>query len=179
MARPIRGRRNVIFTITVFVAGFTIANCVFAEEPVIVQRAPLSLIVRALEAHDLLSAAEERQIGGAERRLTSSVADVTLNDLREKLERFPFRNFNLVTAHKRELGLHEREMLDLGEGQKLFVKFLGHKDRRVCLWMRWDDNGMEVLDTRMHLNIGESVLTGTERARNSSLILAVDVEPTR
>ncbi|MCB0339715.1 MAG: hypothetical protein KDD53_08925, partial [Bdellovibrionales bacterium] len=91
----------------------------------------------------------------------SYAIDRRLSDLKNKLKGLHYSNYDLVESHRSEIPFKTVKVIDLGSGQQLTVKPLYRKDDRVCLWVKWnDDKGLEVLDTRMHVNIGESTIAG-------------------
>lgn len=101
-----------------------------------------------------------------------------LRDLEPKLMRLPFQSFTLLSSASQQLPFNKRGEMQLADGHQLSFKPLQERDKRVCLWLEWRDGGkMEVLNTRLHFNYGESMLTGMEASADTGIILAVDVEP--
>jgi hypothetical protein len=102
--------------------------------------------------------------------------DFRLKDLAAKLQRLPFQSYTVVSVEHRLIPLKKREVIGLSGGQTLTLRPLYVEDKRVGMWLKWQDqNGGDILDTRMHFDFGESVLTGTDNSENGGLILAIDV----
>lgn len=111
------------------------------------------------------------------RRHVASVSD-DLRDISKKLARLPFQSFKLLSSQSLQIPFNKQAEMQLVDGHKLTFKPLQERDQRVCLWMEWNHGGkMEVLNTRLHFNYGESMLTGMESADDTGIILAVDVQP--
>jgi hypothetical protein len=46
--------------------------------------------------------------------------------------------------------------------------------RKVGLWLNWKDrDGSQILNTRVHFNSQDTVLTGTDCSHNEGMILAI------
>lgn len=104
--------------------------------------------------------------------------DESIRDLSAKLRQLHFRNFQLVASERQRVPLLRKQNIALTEGQQLTVRPLYVAQKRTGMWLKWSDrNGGPILDTRMHFECGESMLTGTERAGDTGVILAIDVMP--
>lgn len=104
--------------------------------------------------------------------------DARIKDLAPKLGKLHFRCFRLISSQREMLPLGKRETVALVDGNMLTLRPLSLDSKRVGLWIKWQDgSGMQVLDTRMHFDLGESMLTGVDGAADSGLILAIDVSP--
>lgn len=104
--------------------------------------------------------------------------DARIHDLAGKLQKLHFRTFRLVSSQREVIPFGRRETLNLIDGNQLTVRPLALDDKRVSMWIKWQDpSGMKVLDTRMHFDVGESVVTGVDTAADSGLILALEVTP--
>ena len=73
----------------------------------------------------------------------------------------------------------QKEVLPLVNGHTLAVRPLYVSPNRIGLWLKWlDKGGVEILDTRLHFDPGESMLTGTDGNRgDKGVVLAIDVKP--
>lgn len=109
---------------------------------------------------------------------TEVQVDPRLNDLVGKLHKLRFHCYRLISSQREIIPLGKRETVKVADGNQLTLRPLTIKENRVGMWIKWEDpSGMRVLDTRMHFDMGESVVTGVEAASNSGLILAIDVSP--
>ncbi|MBN8550366.1 MAG: hypothetical protein J0M12_13720 [Deltaproteobacteria bacterium] len=103
--------------------------------------------------------------------------DSRIVDLASKLNKLHFRCFKLISSQDEVIPLGKRETLSLVEGNQLTLRPLTLDSKRVGMWLKWQDSsGMQVLDTRMHFDLGESMVTGIDGAADSGLILAIDVQ---
>ncbi len=104
--------------------------------------------------------------------------DTRIRDLADKLEKLHFRNFHLISSQREVVQIGKRQNVALVDGNQLTLRPLTLDDKRISMWIKWQDgSGMQVLDTRMHFDCGESVVTGVEQAADTGLILAIDVSP--
>ena len=111
--------------------------------------------------------------------------DGRLADLADKLKKLPFRGFVFLSADKRAISVRKKELISLVNGQTLALRPLYSElvpggSQKIGLWLRWQDRaGAEILDTRMHFDDGQSMIAGTDQAKDplSGLILAVQVAP--
>ena len=102
--------------------------------------------------------------------------DERLQDLSRKFHQLPFRTFSLVAAERRLISIKRRESIGLTSGQTLTVRPLYADKERAGMWLRWQEaDGAEILDTRLYVAYGESVIAGTDHAPGSGMILAIDV----
>ncbi len=105
------------------------------------------------------------------------VIDDRLDDLRAKLTRLPYNNFRLLSSQEISILPLRKTTIRLDGGQLLNVRLLYADKERVGMWVRWaDKDGMKLLDSRMHFNCTEPVLTGTSSSGDSAVILALGVE---
>lgn len=107
----------------------------------------------------------------------SSAESSELSDLKEKLKRLKYEQLVLMSSQQKTVGLNEKESVSIGEGHTLYFRPVYKSDKRACLWLKWvDSSGMNVLDTRLHFDNGETVLTGTSNDDGSGIVLAIDVK---
>ena len=131
--------------------------------------------IRAIRASDK-AAGED----GVERAVPEGALqiDSRISDISTKLKKLHFRSFKLVSSQREVVPLGKRETITLIDGNHLTIRPLTVENRRVALWINWQDaSGMQVLDTRMHFDCGQSMLTGVDGAQDNGLILAIDVSP--
>ncbi len=102
----------------------------------------------------------------------------SLQDIDGKLRKLPFHTFSLVSAQSERVDLMKKETMYLTGGNELTVRPLYAAQGKVGLWLRWTDSaGAKVLDTRMHLATGESMVAGTDTGQDTATVLAIDVNP--
>ena len=117
---------------------------------------------------------------GGERSFASApvALDPTIEDLRGKLQKLHFTSFTLLGTDTRQIELLQKVVMPLANGDTLAIRPLEIAGDRVGLWLKWRDRkGSEVLDTRMHFNSDESVVTGTDSEKNCGVVLAIKVSP--
>ena len=125
-----------------------------------------SVLVRTIEAQ------------GAPDDGSSLNIDERLSDIREKLIKLQFKNFRLVSSQTVIVPLMKKGKLALVNGFNLAVRPLYVSADRISMWLSWrDPRGMEIIDTRMHFDPGESMLTGSEQGEHEGVILAIEVKP--
>jgi len=128
--------------------------------------------VRSLDASDSLEQKKNTLRHGPVRY----EIDERISDLSEQLKRLHFRKFKLRNSVEKRMALESKVIFELGDGHTLELKPLYRNKDRVCLWIEWTDgSGMKVLNTRLHLNVKESMITGTDQSQDSGVILAIDV----
>lgn len=102
----------------------------------------------------------------------------SLNDIDGKLRKLPFLSFSLVSSRSETIELMKKETLFLSGGNELTIRPLYVEKGKVGLWLRWIDSaGAKVLDTRMHLATGESMVAGADAGDDAATVLAIDVNP--
>jgi hypothetical protein len=100
--------------------------------------------------------------------------DSSIRDLEGKLSQLPFGNFQLLSAKEEVITLKTRDSLQLPNGHSLTFRPMYMDSRKVGLWLNWrDQDGSEILNTRVHFDATDSVLTGTDCAHDKGLILAI------
>lgn len=102
--------------------------------------------------------------------------DHRLKDLTSKLQKLQYRTYKLIGSQRETLTFGRKQTLNLVGGDVLALRPISIENTRVGMWLQWQDSaGMQVLDTRMHFDIGESVLAGLESSGEAGTILAIDV----
>lgn len=129
----------------------------------------------------IIRASEEFKKGEFEGQSTKKrmrKIDVRIKDLKMKFRQFPFMKFQLVSEQLAQVVLKKKENLTLSDGHKIAVRPLYIEKGRIGMWLKWIDNdGMKVIDSRMHFEKGEPLLTAVETDDNESVILALSVVP--
>lgn len=141
-----------------------------ADVPQNVEPSAVKIYVRTIEASQHIDG--ERQDG------ESASIDPSLSDISHKLNRLPFQSFRLVGSKEQELSLKRKDTLKLADGQSLTFRPLYTDNKRVGLWLSWRDRaGTDILNTRVHFDCGDSVLTGTDSSPDGGMILAIRAAP--
>ena len=97
-----------------------------------------------------------------------------LSDVSAKLLQLPFHSFQLLSSKNETYEIKKRERMQLPNGQTLTFRPMYMDNKRVGLWLNWrDGDGTEILNTRVHFDADDSVVTGTDCAGNKGLILAI------
>ena len=104
------------------------------------------------------------------------VLDSKIEDLRSQLQDLHFGTYQLVSSRSEVIPAKKKQVMLLDNGQKLIIRPISSEKDRVCLWLHWQDaSGIKLLDTRMHLESGKSMLAGTDSTDNNGMILAINV----
>jgi hypothetical protein len=149
-----------------------VASPALAED---VEQEPGSVVVsvRTIQASDPIEP-EPRE--GEEAQAPKVPAD--LSDIEAKLSQLPFRSFLLLSSKSETHSLKKREMMKLPNGQTLVFRPMYMDQKRVGLWLNWRDaDNSEILNTRVHFDTDDSVVTGMDCAENKGLILAIKAKP--
>ncbi len=100
----------------------------------------------------------------------------SLSSIRGLLTAVPYRSFQMIENRALQISLKQKKRLAIGDSQLLLIRPLYIRDDRLCLWLKWkDQRGMSVLDSRMHIELGQSMVAGVEGEGNNALILAIRV----
>lgn len=138
-------------------------------EPSTKEKSYIQLSVRAIQATNPISDADSNST-----TKQTVVLDSDLRDLEQKLSQLPFGNFQLLSSKQEVITLKSKNSIRLPNGQSLAFRPMYLDAKRVGLWLHWrDGDGSEILNTRVHFDAAESVLTGTDCAHNEGLVLAI------
>ena len=111
--------------------------------------------------------------GPADRAVPQTIPD-TLKSIRLSLTQAPFSLFEMIDHQTVVVPLRQKSRLRMAKDHVVVIRPLFIDDGRLCLWVKWrDKDGMEVLDSRLYLVLGESVIAGVEEADNAGLLLAM------
>ena len=129
----------------------------------------VKVYVRTIQANESLSGAGEH---------SDISLDSALEDLKPKLEKLPFKDFRLLGSREEQLSLKKKDVITLPNGQSLAFRPIYMEKKRVGLWLSWkESNGASILNTRVHFDSDDCVLTGTDSGSDSGLILAIKASP--
>jgi hypothetical protein len=100
--------------------------------------------------------------------------DDSIADLKPQLALLPFSAFHLISSKEEEISLKKKESFRLPNGQTLTFRPMYMEKERVGMWLSWKDtDGSDILNTRIHFDADDSVLTGTDYEDNEGRILAI------
>ncbi len=163
---------KVLLTFFVLIAVL-LPSTLFADAPGSFDSAGIMIRVRMVRAEGLINNHDHRPN-------VSSVrinVDKDLKDIDSQLRNLNYRFFHLVSSNNYFVPVLRKHTIYLAQGNALTVRPIYTDGSRVGLWLRWlNESGQRVLDTRMHFNGEETVLTGTENHQGGGIILAIDVE---
>lgn len=126
------------------------------------ERAAVKIVVRTIQA------------AGSKAETATQSLDDSLNDLKPKLEMLPFASFKLLSSKEEQISLKRKETVGLPNGQSLAFRPMYVNKERVGIWLSWkDSDGSDILNTRLHFDADESVLTGTDYPNNEGRIIAI------
>jgi hypothetical protein len=129
----------------------------------------VTLSVRTIQASEPHSGDDARSTAARTMKL-----DPAIRDLEPKLSQLPFDSFQLLSAKEEVIALKTRDSLQLPNGHSLTFRPIYLDSKRMGLWLNWrDQDGSEILNTRVHFDATDSVLTGTDCAQDKGLILAI------
>ena len=109
--------------------------------------------------------------------VNTSVSDSGFQDIRDKLRRLRYDSLSLISTQERTVALNDKETVEIDGGHLLTFRPVYKENKKVCIWLKWQDStGMKVLDTRLHFDGDETVLTGMSNPDGSGIVLAIDVK---
>lgn len=121
-----------------------------------------------------IQASDPREPSGHNSSSVVSHIDTALGDLESKLARLPFAKFHLIALKEETITLRKKNWIQLPNGQSLAFRPMYVENKKVGLWLNWKDrDGTEILNTRLHFDANDSVLTGTDGPHDQGLILAI------
>jgi hypothetical protein len=132
------------------------------------------LSVRAIQASAPLEQDKETAARSDAKQPNPTQIDPELKDLEGRLINLPFSRFQLLASKEETITIKQKNSLQLPNGQKLTFRPMYMDRKKVGLWLNWRDrDGSEILNTRVHFDSNESVVTGTDCAHDQGLILAI------
>ena len=128
----------------------------------------IKISVRTIQATNPLDSGQDGQ------EIQAAHVPEEISDLAPKLSQIPFSSFSLLESKEQIISLGQRETMQLPNGQSLVFRPMYMDNKRVGIWLNWKDkDGDEILNTRVHFDADDSVLTGTECAHQQGVILAI------
>lgn len=179
MIRCVTSIPSIVRFVVLLVATSSLGMAYVTAETIANDNAPttVTLSVRAIQA----SAPTERGKETAERsdatQSNRTQLDPELKDIEGRLINLPFSRFQLLASKNETITIKQKNSLQLPNGQKLTFRPMYMDHKKVGLWLNWrDKDGSEILNTRVHFDSNESVVTGTDCAHDQGLILAIKAE---
>lgn len=103
--------------------------------------------------------------------------DPALQDLAKKFSDLPYAQFSLLSSQKVKVPLKKLQKVTLPEQQTLTLRLIYRNERKLGIWLEWmDTQGMQLLNSKIHLHCTEPVLAGTDNTDGSAQLLAVALE---
>lgn len=128
----------------------------------------IKVIVRTIQALG------ERNAPGTENGKDEVAIDDCLSDLKAKLRLLPFAKFKLIAREEDKISLKRKDSVRLPNNQVLVFRPMYMENKRVGMWLSWKDaDGSDILNTRIHFDEDDSLITGTDLPDNQGRILAI------
>lgn len=144
----------------------------------LIRLAPILLLLTSLSANAETATIRVRSVMASQDDSKNQTFDPSIKDLELQLKHLPFTKFLLIDDQQEELSMKSKEYIKLSNGDKLSVRPLYMNEGKLCIWLRWvGSDGMQILDTRLHIEPGKSILAGTESSEKRATVLAVGVIP--
>jgi hypothetical protein len=161
--------RAIFVSLAAFLVGLLPVDALTEEN----DRSPTTVMlsVRAIQASTPI---ERDKDGQARPTAPSAQLDPELRDIEGSLSNLPFARFQLLASKNETITIKQKNSLQLPNGQKLTFRPMYMDNKKVGLWLNWrDKDGSEILNTRVHFDANDSVVTGTDCAHDQGLILAI------
>lgn len=95
-----------------------------------------------------------------------------LEQYSEQLEELPYTGFKIVMSKKIQLELDENVGISLDNKEEVGLKLSYVKKNKYCFWLNWQDQeGDDILDTKIHLDNGEAFITGSDEGEGARLLV--------
>jgi hypothetical protein len=132
----------------------------------------VTISVRTIEASEPTKEAQEADHAPALK------LDNGLTDIEERLVNLPFSSFQLLSSKKETITIKKKNAMQLPNGQTLWFRPMYMEHKKVGLWLSWKErDGSEILNTRVHFDSNDAVVTGTDCESDKGLILAIRAVP--
>lgn len=179
MVRCVSSIPSVVRSIIVSVATFSLGLATVDAQTVDSEHVPTTVMlsVRAIQASGPTERDKEISERSDGKEPNSTQLDPALKDIEGRLINLPFSRFQLLASKNETITIKQKNSLQLPNGQKLTFRPMYMDHKKVGLWLNWrDKDGSEILNTRVHFDSNESVVTGTDCAHDQGLILAIKAE---
>jgi hypothetical protein len=116
--------------------------------------------------------AKERETGELHQKVKFASS---LKQISAKLLPLPFKSYSLASQQNFSIDLNALKELTLYNQSTIKMKVLAHSRNKICMWLRWDDNtGLNLIDTKIYLKPGDTMILGSDSASDEGVVLAVD-----
>jgi hypothetical protein len=140
----------------------------FANSPNTISSERVTILIRTIQATSPVVTNQ------SETPATSTDIEPSLIDLQAKLTQLPFRSFKLVASKEGHFELTKKGTLNLPNGQSVALRPMYADNLRMGMWLNWlDSDGTEILNTRIHFDSEDTIVTGTDSASDEGLLLAI------
>jgi hypothetical protein len=96
--------------------------------------------------------------------------------LSPKLNSLPYTTYSLLSEQTFKVPLKKRMQFSLAKGHHITLRPLSADDDRVCFWLKWvEGDGIDIVDTRLTVNVGEPMVTVWEHDESNGFVVAVEV----
>lgn len=179
MIRCVTSIPSVVRSVVLLATTFSLGLTGVAAETSTNDNAPttVTLSVRAIQASAPTEGDKETVGRGKATQSGRAQLDPELKDIESRLINLPFSRFQLLASKNETITIKQKNSLQLPNGQKLTFRPMYMDHKKVGLWLNWrDKDGSEILNTRVHFDSNESVVTGTDCAHDQGLILAIKAQ---
>lgn len=160
---------RLFLSVACLLAG--VALSALPERAMCEDSASVNIFVRAIQASEPIK-------GEPEAASEAPSVAPELADISAKLGQLPFSSFTLLSTKNESHVIKKRETMKLPNGQSLTFRPMYMDNKRVGLWLNWREaDGSEILNTRVHFDADDTVVTGTDCAGDKGLILAIKAVP--
>lgn len=141
-----------------------IAGQAFAEDEIVKDKI-YNLKIRAIQG--MVSEVDKNPEGSGNQ----------LSDIKSNLDELGFKSYKMFDTKIVQIHFETPTSVIMSNGDTLTFKHFRSDAGRICMWFKWiGSDGMQILDTKLHFDAQESVITGTEDSSNSGVIFAINVE---
>lgn len=176
------GRRSLVLLIFLFVSSVFMdalwsAPLAAAQESI---SESSQVLIKVLAIEGLARGGTAQNVGTANAdpvQFANRRSSLALKGISPKLASLPFDTFSLLAEERFIVPLKKRMQFSLAAGHHITIRPISFDDKRVCFWLKWQEsNGIDVVDTRLTVNLGEVMVTAWEQSPNSGFVLAVEVD---
>ena len=160
--------RCTFLSLTLIACSLVSSSSALCEESDLV-----NVFVRTIQASEPVEGEQDSKSSAQAPKLPAELSDISA-----KLVQLPFSSFTLLASKNETHAIKKRETMQLPNGQSLTFRPIYMDNKRVGLWLNWREaDGSEILNTRVHFDADDSVVTGTDCAGNKGRILAIKAVP--
>jgi hypothetical protein len=99
-----------------------------------------------------------------------------LSDISRQLAALPYTKFSLLSSNEVDVPVKKRGWLKLKNGDGLVFRMLYRENGKAGISLAWhDSNGSEILNTKLHFECHNPIVTGTNSGERDGVVLAINV----